>query len=52
MIKFLCDVHIAYRITKFLATQGVEAEHVNRILDCHHQRFRFPQQSLYPKNTA
>lgn len=40
MIRFLCDVHISYRITKFLATQGFEAEHINRILDSYHTKDR------------
>ncbi len=40
MSKFLCDVHISYRITKFLAAQGFEAEHVNRILDSYYTKDR------------
>lgn len=31
--KVLCDVHIAYRIVKFLKDKGSEAGHVNNILD-------------------
>lgn len=31
-MKVLCDVHIAYRLVRFLQDQGVEAVHVNRIL--------------------
>ncbi len=32
-MKILCDVHIPYRLVKFLNKNGVEAIHVNRILD-------------------
>lgn len=32
-MKFLCDVHISYKIVKFLSELGHEAIHVNTILD-------------------
>jgi len=32
-MKFLCDVHISYRIAKHLNSLGYEAIHVNDILD-------------------
>ena len=32
-MKFLCDVHIAYRIVNFLQSKGHEATHVNRLPD-------------------
>lgn len=31
MIKFLCDVHIPYRLAKWLEQQGMQALHVNRL---------------------
>ena len=31
-MKFICDVHIPIRLSKFLATQGAESVHVNQIL--------------------
>lgn len=31
-MKFICDVHIPIRLSKFFATQGVESVHVNQIL--------------------
>ncbi len=32
-MKFLCDVHISYKLVKFLRDAGHEAIHVNQILD-------------------
>ena len=32
-MKFLCDVHISYKIVNHLAVLGFEAVHVNNILD-------------------
>ncbi|MBD0276710.1 MAG: DUF5615 family PIN-like protein [Flavisolibacter sp.] len=32
MMKFLCDVHISYKLRNFLQQQGYEALHVNQIL--------------------
>lgn len=31
-MKFLCDVHIPYKLKKFLQEQGFVAEHINNIL--------------------
>lgn len=32
-MKFLCDVHISYKVCKFLELYGHQAIHVNTILD-------------------
>lgn len=32
-MKFLCDVHIAYRLVNFLRRAGHDATHVNRLPD-------------------
>lgn len=32
-MKFLCDVHISYKIIKHLVSLGFEAIHINEILD-------------------
>lgn len=32
-MKFLCDVHISYKLTKFIESAGHEAIHINTILD-------------------
>ena len=32
-MRFLCDVHISYKLTKHLIFLGFEALHVNEILD-------------------
>lgn len=32
-MKFLCDVHISYKLVKFLNNAGHETVHVNQILD-------------------
>jgi predicted nuclease of predicted toxin-antitoxin system len=32
-MKFLCDVHISYKVVNFLAGLGYETIHVNQILD-------------------
>ncbi|MCU0391022.1 MAG: DUF5615 family PIN-like protein [Thermoflexibacter sp.] len=32
-MKILCDVHIAYKLVNFLISKGIEATHVNHILD-------------------
>ncbi len=32
-MKFLCDVHISYKVCKFLEKYGHKAIHVNNILD-------------------
>ena len=37
-MKFLCDVHISYRLTKALQTFGFEAIHVNQILEKWHTK--------------
>ncbi|MBU0489686.1 MAG: DUF5615 family PIN-like protein [Bacteroidetes bacterium] len=35
-MKFLCDVHISYKIVRHLISLGFEAIHVNQILDKWH----------------
>jgi predicted nuclease of predicted toxin-antitoxin system len=37
-MKFLCDVHISYKIVNFLSDLGHEAIHVNMILDKWHSK--------------
>ena len=32
-MRVVCDVHIPYRLVNFLRERGVDAIHVNRILD-------------------
>ena len=32
-MRFLCDVHISYKVVKFLSEIGHEVVHVNQILD-------------------
>ena len=32
-MRFLCDVHISYKLTKHLISKGFESIHVNEILD-------------------
>ncbi|MBN1187175.1 MAG: DUF5615 family PIN-like protein [Bacteroidales bacterium] len=32
-MKFLCDVHISYKVVAFIKSLGFEAIHVNEILD-------------------
>ena len=32
-MKFLCDVHISYKVVKYLRSLGFETLHVNEILD-------------------
>lgn len=32
-MRFLCDVHISYKVVSFLAQSGYESIHVNQILD-------------------
>ena len=32
-MKFLCDVHISYKLTKHLISLGFESIHVNEILE-------------------
>lgn len=32
-MKFLCDVHISYKIVNYFKSSGFEAVHVNEILD-------------------
>lgn len=32
-MKFICDVHIPVRLSKFLVKQGAESIHVNQILE-------------------
>ncbi len=32
-MKFICDVHIPIRLSKFLAAQGADSVHINQILD-------------------
>ena len=33
MMKFLCDVHISYKLVSHLKSMGFETIHVNDILD-------------------
>ncbi|MFH1321097.1 MAG: DUF5615 family PIN-like protein [Bacteroidota bacterium] len=35
-MKILCDVHISYKIVDFFNNKGIEAVHVNNILDKWH----------------
>lgn len=37
-MKFLCDVHISYKVVKFLSESGYETVHVNTILDKWHTK--------------
>lgn len=37
-MKFLCDVHISYKISQHLKSLGFEVLHVNEILDKWHTR--------------
>ena len=37
-MKFLCDVHISYKVVKFLSDLGHEAIHVNTILEKWHTK--------------
>ncbi len=39
-MKFLCDVHISYKIVNYLRSVGFEATHVNEILDKWHTKDR------------
>ena len=32
-MKFLCDVHISFKLVNFLSNSGFETIHVNQILD-------------------
>jgi len=32
-MKFLCDVHISYKIVNFLNSSGFETIHINQVLD-------------------
>ncbi len=32
-MKILCDVHITYKVVKLLIDKGIEAVHINQILD-------------------
>jgi len=32
-MRVFCDVHIPYRLVNFLRQRGIDAAHVNRILD-------------------
>lgn len=32
-MKFLCDVHISYKLVNFLNSQGYSTDHVNSILE-------------------
>ena len=32
-MKFLCDVHISYKVVKFFSEAGYETIHVNQILE-------------------
>ena len=32
-MRFLCDVHISYKLAKFIEQSGYEAIHINTILD-------------------
>lgn len=35
-MKFLCDVHISYKLVRYLGSQGFETVHVNDILERWH----------------
>ncbi len=35
-MKFLCDVHISYKLCKYLITNGYSCIHINSILDKWH----------------
>lgn len=35
-MKFLCDVHISFKLTKWLNEAGFEAIHVNNVLDSYY----------------
>lgn len=37
-MKFLCDVHISYKIVRYLKSSGFEALHINEILDKWHTK--------------
>ena len=37
-MKFLCDVHISYKVVRHLRSLGYEASHVNEILDRWHTK--------------
>lgn len=37
-MKFLCDVHISYKVVSYLRSKGFEAVHVNDILDRWHTK--------------
>ena len=37
-MKFLCDVHISYKIVNYFRSSGFEATHVNEILDKWHTK--------------
>lgn len=37
-MKFLCDVHISYKIVKYLRSSGFETVHINEILDKWHTK--------------
>lgn len=41
-MKFLCDVHITYRLIKFFESQNIEAKHVNDLP----KRWNTPDQEL------
>lgn len=35
-MKFLCDVHIPFKLVRWLISEGFEAIHINSILDSWH----------------
>ena len=37
-MKFLCDVHISYKIRSYIKSLGFEAIHINEILDRWHTK--------------
>lgn len=37
-MEFLCDVHISYKVVRFLIKSGFKATHVNEILDKWHTK--------------
>lgn len=38
-MKVLCDVHIARKVVRFFQGEGVEAIHINDILESWHRQF-------------
>lgn len=49
-MKFLCDVHISYKVCKFLEQYGHQAIHVNTILDKWFTDFTHKYKKLLQEN--